>query len=32
VVIGRSPGGQAEDLSLTPEGKKWAMRRAGSCD
>ena len=25
IVIGRSPGGKAESLRLTPEGQKWAM-------
>jgi DNA-binding MarR family transcriptional regulator len=32
IVIGRSPGGQAEALWLTPEGQKWASQLAGSCD
>lgn len=32
LVIGRSSGGKAEYLRLTPEGQKWAMQRAGSCD
>ncbi len=32
MVIGRSPGGQAESLWLTPEGQKWASQFTGSCD
>lgn len=32
LVIGRSSGGKAEYLRLTPEGQKWAMQLAGSCD
>ena len=32
LVIGRSSGGNAEYLRLTPEGQKWASQRAGSCD
>ena len=32
IVIGRSPGGKAESLWLTPEGQKWAAQLAGSCD
>ena len=32
IVIGRSPGGKAESLWLTPEGQKWASQLAGSCD
>jgi len=32
IVIGRSPGGKAESLWLTPEGQKWASHLAGSCD
>jgi DNA-binding MarR family transcriptional regulator len=32
LVIGRSPGGKAEALWLTPEGQKWAAQLAGSCD
>jgi DNA-binding MarR family transcriptional regulator len=32
IVIGRSPGGKAESLWLTPEGQKWASYLAGSCD
>ena len=32
MVIGRSPGGKAESVWLTPEGQKWASQRAGSCD
>jgi hypothetical protein len=31
-AIGRSSGGKAEYLRLTPEGQKWAMQLAGSCD
>jgi DNA-binding MarR family transcriptional regulator len=31
IVIGRSPGGKAESLRLTPEGQKWAAPLAGSC-
>jgi DNA-binding MarR family transcriptional regulator len=32
IVIGRSPGGKAASLWLTPEGQKWASHLAGSCD
>ena len=32
IARGRSPGGKAESLWLTPEGQKWASRLAGSCD
>jgi hypothetical protein len=32
IVIGRSPGGQAESVWLTSEGQKWASQLAGSCD
>ena len=32
IVIGRSPGGQAESVWLTSEGQKWASQRAGSCE
>jgi DNA-binding MarR family transcriptional regulator len=32
LVIGRSAGGKAESLRLTPEGQKWACQFAGSCD
>ena len=32
LVLGRSSGGKAEDLRLTPEGQKGAMQCAGSCD
>jgi hypothetical protein len=32
LVIGRSPGGKAEALWLTPEGQKWASQLTGSCD
>ena len=32
IVIGRSPGGNAESVWLTSEGQKWASRLAGSCD
>jgi len=32
MVIGRSPGGKAESVGLTPERQKWASQRAGSCD
>jgi DNA-binding MarR family transcriptional regulator len=32
IVIGRSPGGKAESLWLTPEGQKWASQLTGSCD
>ena len=28
IVIGRSPGGKAEALWLTPEGQKWASQLA----
>src|SRR2546425_3158835 len=32
MVIGRSPGGKAESLWLTPEGQKWASQLTRSCD
>jgi DNA-binding MarR family transcriptional regulator len=32
IVLGRSPGGKAEALWLTPEGQKWASQLIGSCD
>ena len=32
LVIGRSSGGKAEALRLTPEGQQWASQCAGSCD
>jgi DNA-binding MarR family transcriptional regulator len=32
IVIGRSPGGKAESLWLTPDGQKWASQHTGSCD
>jgi hypothetical protein len=32
MVIGRSPGGKAASLWLTPEGQKWAAQRTGHCD
>ena len=32
IALGRSPGGKAESLWLTPEGQKWAAHLAGSCD
>ena len=32
IVIGRSPGGQAESVLLTSEGQKWAAQLTGSCD
>ena len=32
IALGRSPGGKAESLWLTPEGQKWASYLAGSCD
>jgi hypothetical protein len=32
ILIGRSSGGKAESLRLTPEGQKWAAQFAGSCD
>jgi hypothetical protein len=32
MIIGRSSGGKAESLRLTPEGQKWAAQFAGSCD
>ena len=32
IALGRSPGGKAESLWLTPEGQKWASHLAGSCD
>jgi hypothetical protein len=31
MVIGRSPGGKAASLGLTPEGQKWAAHLAGRC-
>ena len=32
LIIGRSSGGHAESLSLTPAGQKRASQLAGSCD
>ena len=32
MVIGRSPGGKAESLWLTPKGQQWASHLARSCD
>jgi len=32
MVIGRSSGGKAASLRLTPEGQKWAFQFARSCD
>jgi hypothetical protein len=32
IVIGRSTGGQAEDVVLTPRGQNWVAPFAGSCD
>ncbi len=32
IVIGRSFGGKAESLRLTPEGQQWASQFARSCD
>jgi len=32
LVIGRSAGGKAASLRLTPEGQTWACQCAGSCD
>src|SRR5215471_20408254 len=32
IISGRSPGGQAEALWLTPEGQQWASQLTGSCD
>jgi len=32
IIIERSPGGQAEALWLTPEGRKWASQLTGRCD
>jgi hypothetical protein len=32
MVIGRSSGRKAESLRLTPEGQKWVVQFAGSCD
>jgi DNA-binding MarR family transcriptional regulator len=32
LVIGRSPGGKAEYVYLTPAGQKWARQFTGSCD
>ena len=32
LIIGRSSGGQAESLRLTPEGQKRASQLTGSCD
>jgi DNA-binding MarR family transcriptional regulator len=31
IGIGRSPGGKAEALTLTPEGQKQASKVSGSC-
>jgi hypothetical protein len=32
LIIGRSAGGKAESLRLTPEGQKWACQFTVSCD
>jgi len=32
LVMGRSAGGKAASLRLTPEGQKWAGHVARSCD
>ena len=32
LVIGRSTGGQAQDVRLTLEGQKWARKLTGSCE
>jgi len=32
LLIGRSSGGHAESVMLTPEGQKRATQLAGSCD
>jgi DNA-binding MarR family transcriptional regulator len=32
LVIGRSPGGQAQYVRLTTEGQKWALKFTGSCE
>ena len=32
ILIGRSSGGKAASLRLTPEGQKWAAQFAGRCD
>jgi hypothetical protein len=32
LVIGRSPGGQAQSVRLTTEGQKGAWKFAGSCE
>ncbi len=32
LVIGRSPGGQAQYVRLTLEGQKWAWKFTGSCE
>lgn len=32
IVIGRSSGGKAEYVLLTPEGRKWVSQFTGSCD
>jgi len=32
IIIGRSSGGKAESLRLTPEGQKWDAQFAGRCD
>src|SRR6516162_1905526 len=32
IIIGRSPGGKAEALWLTPEGQQWASQLTGRCD
>jgi DNA-binding MarR family transcriptional regulator len=32
IVIGRSTGGKAEYVVLTPRGQNWVAQFAGSCD
>ena len=32
IVIGRSSGGKAEYVLLTPEGRQWVSQFIGSCD
>jgi len=32
IALGRSPGGKADSLWLTPEGQKEVSHLAGSCD
>jgi DNA-binding MarR family transcriptional regulator len=32
VTIGRTPGGQAENVTLTSQGRQWAAQLTGSCE